>query len=72
LFKIPLITDFQKHQKFKISPLLVDTLGSMNSSHMLNKAYFVKRAKDNMRFWRIYSKEVDGLTGIIYDQLESW
>lgn len=31
-------------------------------------AYFVTRAKDNMRFRRMYSRSVDRGTGLIYDQ----
>ncbi len=34
-----------------------------------SKAYFVMRAKSNMQFRRIYSKKVDGKTGLIYDQI---
>lgn len=32
-------------------------------------AYFVTRAKDNMRFRRMYSREVDKTTGIKCDQI---
>ena len=32
-------------------------------------AYFVTRAKDNMRFRRMYSREVDKTTGIKWDQI---
>jgi len=32
-------------------------------------AFFVTRAKDNMRFRRIYSKKVDKTTGVQYDQI---
>ncbi len=32
-------------------------------------AFFVTRAKDNMRFKRIYSKPVDKSSGVIYDQI---
>jgi hypothetical protein len=32
-------------------------------------AYYVTRAKDNMRFRRIYSKPVDKKTGVLYDQI---
>lgn len=34
-----------------------------------NKAYFVTKAKDNMQFRRIYSNELDRITGIIFDQI---
>lgn len=33
------------------------------------KAYFVIRAKSNIKFKRMYSKKVDGNTGIKYDQI---
>ena len=32
-------------------------------------AYFVIRAKDNLRFKRMYSKEINKLTGIMCDQI---
>jgi len=35
----------------------------------IRKAYFVTRAKSNMRFRRIYSRKVDKTTGIKYDQI---
>ena len=40
-------------------------------SHKLHTcgAYFVTRAKDNMRFRRMYSREVDKTTGIKCDQI---
>ena len=34
-----------------------------------SKAYFVTRAKENMKFRRIYSNKVDKTTGLIYDQI---
>ncbi len=39
--------------------------------HRLHKhdAYFVTRAKSNMRFRRMYSKSVDKSTGVKYDQI---
>jgi transposase len=33
-----------------------------------NKSYFVTRAKDNMKFQRMYSNKADKENGIIYDQ----
>ena len=33
------------------------------------QAFFVTRAKDNMRFRRIYSNSVDKTTGVKYDQI---
>jgi hypothetical protein len=35
----------------------------------IRKAYFVTRAKSNMRFRRMYSRKVDKTTGIKYDQI---
>jgi len=35
----------------------------------LNNSYFVIRAKDNMRFKRMYSKPVDKNTGVLCDQI---
>jgi len=32
-------------------------------------AYFVTRAKDNLRFKRMYSNEINKLTGIMCDQI---
>ena len=39
--------------------------------HFINAkgAFFVTRAKSNMRFKRMYSREVDKASGIIYDQI---
>ena len=35
----------------------------------LKGSFFVTRAKDNMRFKRMYSKAVDKTTGVLYDQI---
>jgi len=35
----------------------------------LQGSFFVTRAKDNMRFKRMYSKAVDKTTGVLYDQI---
>jgi len=32
-------------------------------------AYYVTRAKDNMRFQRIYSRTVDRKAGVLYDRI---
>ena len=35
----------------------------------MQKSFFVTRAKDNMRFKRMYSKQVDRTSGVKYDQI---
>lgn len=35
----------------------------------LKGSFFVTRAKDNMRFKRMYSRAVDKITGVLYDQI---